>query len=56
MTTQETTMEIYCLKCKTKTQSNGVREEAMKNGRPAYRGTCSVCGAKTNKIKSSKVA
>ena len=37
-------VEIYCLKCRTKTGSRDVEQVTLKNGRPALRGVCSVCG------------
>ena len=42
--------EGYCVKCKAKRQMKGETQVTMKNGRPATRGTCSVCGTKMFKI------
>ena len=42
--------EGYCVKCKAKRQIKGETQVIMKNGRPATRGTCSVCGTKMFKI------
>jgi len=42
--------EGYCVKCKAKRQIKGETQVVMKNGRPATRGTCSVCGTKMFKI------
>ena len=42
--------EGYCVKCKAKRQMKGETQVIMKNGRPATRGTCSVCGTKMFKI------
>jgi Domain of unknown function (DUF5679) len=42
--------EGYCVKCKAKRQIKGEQQVIMKNGRPATRGTCSVCGTKMFKI------
>lgn len=42
--------EGYCVKCKAKRQMKGESQVTMKNGRPATKGTCSVCGTKMFKI------
>jgi len=42
--------EGYCVKCKAKRQMKGESQVVMKNGRPATKGTCSVCGTKMFKI------
>ena len=34
----------YCVRCKAKRSMSDPEETTMKNGRPATRGTCSVCG------------
>jgi len=38
------TIEAYCAKCKKKVAMQDVREVTTKNGRPALRGICPVCG------------
>ena len=38
-------IEIYCVKCKAKTDSSNVESVTMKNGRPATNAVCAVCGA-----------
>ena len=38
-------MEIYCVRCKAKTDSTNVESVTMKNGRPATKALCVVCGA-----------
>ena len=38
-------IEIYCVKCKAKTDSTNVESVTMKNGRPATKALCVVCGA-----------
>lgn len=43
-------MEIYCVKCKTKTDSTAVTPVTMKNGRPAATAICTVCGTKKFRI------
>ncbi|HEY3992471.1 MAG TPA: DUF5679 domain-containing protein, partial [Ktedonobacteraceae bacterium] len=40
----------YCVKCKQKRTMLQAREVLMKNGRPAMRGVCSVCGTRLNRI------
>ena len=42
--------QIYCVKCKTKTATNSAEQVVMKNGRPATRGTCAVCGTSKYRI------
>ena len=44
MATPPESVEIYCLKCRAKTGSEDVEQVTMKNGRPALRAVCSVCG------------
>ena len=45
MTTSADT-NIYCFKCKAKTESNDLEQEVLKNRRDATRATCAVCGTK----------
>ena len=42
---ESTEIESYCARCKKKTIMQNVQEVTAKNGQPALRGTCSVCGA-----------
>jgi hypothetical protein len=42
--------EGYCVKCKAKRQIKGETQVVMKNGRPATKGTCAICGTKMFKI------
>ena len=37
-------MEMYCVKCKAKTETKDVQNITSMNGRPMLRGVCSVCG------------
>ena len=46
-------VEIYCLKCRAKTGSRDVEQVTMKNGRPALRAVCSVCGTGKYRIGSA---
>jgi len=39
-------MEIYCVKCKKKTDTEDPVREVTKNGRPMVVGKCAVCGSK----------
>ncbi len=38
---------IFCLKCKTKTNTDGISEKISSNGRNMICGICEICG--TNK-------
>lgn len=44
----------YCVKCKTKREMKDVKEVEIKPGRPAAKGTCTVCGTGMYKILPSK--
>lgn len=44
----------YCVKCKATQPMVEAQTVTMKNGRPALRGKCSVCGTTLNKILPSK--
>ena len=37
-------MEIYCVKCKGRTESRDVEAVTMKNGKPATKAVCVDCG------------
>lgn len=50
MTTTATAVQIYCVKCKDKTESKDITGVTMKNGRPATTGICVVCGTKKFRI------
>jgi len=43
-------MQAYCFKCRAKTDIKNPKRVTLKNGRPAVRGVCSVCGTKVFKI------
>jgi len=43
-------MQAYCFKCRRKVEMKSVEQVTLKNGRPAIRGTCSVCGTKVFRI------
>jgi len=44
----------YCVKCRKKTEMVNTEKVTMKNGRPALKGKCSVCGTGMYKILPSK--
>ncbi len=47
--------EAYCVKCEKKTEMKDPHEVTMKNGKPAMKGTCSVCGTTVQTfLKESK--
>ena len=46
-------MEIYCVKCRNRTESRDVVPITMKNGRDATRSICVDCG--TRKFRIGKV-
>ena len=48
-------MEIYCVKCKSKTSTLNLIESVTKNNKPLLRGTCEICGSKKCKFTKSKV-
>lgn len=37
-------MEAYCVKCKAKQEMKDSQAVTLKNGKPATKGTCPVCG------------
>ncbi len=39
-------MEGYCIKCKAKREMKDAARVVLKNGRPAMKGACPVCGTK----------
>jgi len=45
--------ELYCLKCRAKRHVIDVENVAMKNGKPAVRGKCFICGTTMYGIGSS---
>jgi uncharacterized protein DUF5679 len=42
--------EAYCVKCKAKRTMSNPAQVKMKNGRPALKGVCPVCGTGMFKI------
>ena len=53
MATPPGSVEIYCLKCRAKTGSRDVEQVTLKNGRPALRAVCIVCGSRKSRIGSA---
>ena len=43
-------MEAYCFKCRAKREINNAQQTTLKNGRPATKGTCPVCGTTVFRI------
>ena len=43
-------MQAYCNKCRVKREMKNPQSIIMKNGRPATRGACSVCGTKMFRV------
>jgi hypothetical protein len=39
-------MQAYCVKCKCKREMKNPEKVVLKNGRPATKGECPVCGCK----------
>ena len=42
--------EGYCVKCKKKQEMTGAKRVTLKNGKPAWKGTCPKCGTKMFRI------
>ena len=53
MTASSESVEIYCLKCRAKTGSRDIEQVTLKNGRPALRAVCTVCGTGKYRIGSA---
>jgi hypothetical protein len=45
-----TMAEAYCVKDKKKVEVQNAEQVTMKNGKPALKGTCPVCGGKVYRI------
>ncbi len=46
--------EAYCVKCKAKREMKDEQEVTMKNGKPALKGVCPVCGTGMYRIGGKK--
>lgn len=42
--------EAYCVKCRKKVEMQNAEQITMKNGKPATRGICPICGTKVFRI------
>ena len=51
---EPSSIEAFCVKCKTKRKIKNPEETIMKNGRPAVKGTCSTCNCKVFRIGKMK--
>ena len=49
-------VEIFCLKCKERTASANVEAVTLKNGRPATKAVCAVCGVGKYRVGSTPEA
>ena len=47
---REGTMTGLCLKCRESREIQEPEQVTLKNGRPAVRGTCAVCGTRMFRI------
>lgn len=47
---KEMTELYYCVKCKEKTEMKDAQRTTMKNGKPALKGRCAVCGTTMNAL------
>jgi RNase P subunit RPR2 len=46
-------MQAYCLKCRATREMREPQTVTLKNGRPATKGTCPVCGTTMYRIGKS---
>ena len=46
-------MTAYCMKCCKKVEIQNPKATTMRNGRPATKETCSVCGTRVFRIGKS---
>lgn len=49
---EQTAVQAYCVKCRSKREMKDPQVTQLKNGRPAKKGKCSVCG--TNMFRIGK--
>lgn len=52
----EPAAEAYCVKCKTTRKMLNAETVTVKNGKPALKGKCEVCGTTMMKFLSQKKA
>ena len=46
-------MEAYCFKCREKREMKNPQKVTLKNGKPATKGVCPVCGTTMYRIGKS---
>jgi len=46
-------MKAYCMKCRKEREMKDAKAVKMKNGKPATKGLCSICGTKMYRIGKS---
>ena len=46
--------EAYCVKCKAKREMKDAAAVTLKNGKPATKGKCPVCGTTIMRIGAAK--
>lgn len=46
-------VQAYCFKCRAKREIRSPERIKLKNGRPATRGSCPVCGTRVFRIGQS---
>ena len=46
--------QIYCFKCRSKTDTLEAQEVVLKNGRPAVTGQCVACGTKKFRMGAAR--
>ena len=47
-------VEAYCVKCKAKREMKNAAAVTLKNGKPAMKGKCPVCGTTIMRIGAAK--
>lgn len=47
-------MDAYCVKCKAKRDIQNEEKVTLKNGKPAVKGTCSVCGTNLTRLTKAE--
>lgn len=47
-------VEIYCVKCRDRRMIRDPETVVLSNGRPAYQGSCPVCGTRVSRIRKAE--
>jgi hypothetical protein len=50
LTPRQSEREAFCPRCRDRRELNNIQPTTLSNGRPAIRGTCSVCSCPTSRI------